>query len=229
VTGLNAFEVLYTTRAMRRLTADPPITSEEISRIVDTAIRAPAGGGVLRVRFVAVTHADTKAAIGPIWRNAFSARRSGHFDPEIERLRASGDGDAADNLTKVVASSQHLADHLEEAGLILFAFGAPGDEASVFPAMWTACLAARALGIGSVFTRILVRDACEEVERILGANDSDWRLQGVLPMGRPLGRWGVAPRPNVTEACYSQRWGNPVEWQAPAARWWAAEGTGGEG
>ena len=176
---------------------------------------------MLRVRFVAVTDEVTKQQIAPIWKEAFAARRASHFDPETERLRASGDDEAADKLAKVVASSQYLADHVADAGLILFAFGAPGDEPSVFPAMWSACLAARALGIGSVFTRILVRDACEEVEQILGADDPRWRLQGVLPMGRPLGRWGVAPRPASTDACFGERWGNPVTWSAPHDRWWA--------
>lgn len=216
---MDAFEVLYTTRAMRRM-EPAPIAPGDVARIVDAAIRAPAGGGELRVRFVAVTDEDTKAGVGPIWRAAFAARRASHFDPEIDRLATSGEEDRAAKLANLVNSSQYLADHLEDAGAILFAFGLPGDEASVLPAMWSACLAARALGIGSVFTRILVRDAREEIEHLLGAQDSGWRLQGVLPLGRPLGRWGVAPRSDAAGACYSERWGQPVGWTAPPERWW---------
>ena len=215
----SAFEVLYTTRAMRRLRSDP-IPSEDIARIVDAAIRAPAGGGALRVRFVAVTAPDTKQAAGAIWKRAFAARRAAHFDPLLDEHLASGDEESATRLRKLIASSQYLADHFAEAPLILFAFGHPEDEASVFPAMWSACLAARALGVGSVFTRILVRDARQETEHLLGVRDTAWQLHGVLPMGYPVGRWGVAPRPDVVDACYSERWGEAVSWRAPPERWW---------
>ena len=219
---MDAFESLYTTRAMRRLRPDP-IAPDDVARIVDAAIRAPAGGGALRVCFVAVTAAETKQAIGAIWHQAFAARRAGHFDRLLAECVAAGDEDGAAKMRKLISSSQYLADHIAEVPLILFAFGAPGDEPSVYPAMWSACLAARALGIGSVFTRILVRDAQEAIERLLGATDPEWRLQGVLPIGYPLGRWGVAPRPPATAACYANRWGEPVTWGDPADRWWEAD------
>jgi nitroreductase len=204
---------------MRRLRSDP-IPPEDIARIVDAAIRAPAGGGFLRVRFVAVTELDTKRAVGAVWQSAFSIRRAEHFDLQLAERVEAGDEEGASKIRKLIDSSQYLADHIGEAPLILFAFGLPDDEPSVFPAMWSACLAARSLGIGSVFTRILVRDAQEEIEHLLGVHDSPWRLQGVIPMGYPLGRWGVAPRPSATEACYSERWGEPVSWSAPPDRWW---------
>jgi nitroreductase len=218
---MDAFEALHTTRAMRRLRSDR-IPPDDVARIVDAAIRAPAGGGVLRVRFVAVTDDETKAETATIWRRAFALRRASHFDPLLDEVVVSGNEDEAVKLRKLIASSQYLADHLAEAPLILFAFGHAEDEASVLPAMWSACLAARALGIGSTFTRILVRDAREEIERLLGAASSGWALHGVVPMGYPLGRWDVAPRPPAPDACYSGRWGQPVEWSAPPARWWSA-------
>lgn len=216
----NAFEVLSTTRAMRRLRPDP-IPDEVVARIVDAAIRSPAGGGVLRVRFVAVTEQATKKSIATVWHAAFAARREAHFDRLLEDHVAAGDDEAATKLRKLISSSQYLADHIGEAPLILFVFGHPDDEASTFPAMWSACLAARAFGIGSVFTRIMVRDAKEEMESLLGVDDPDWTLHGVLPMGYPLGRWGVAPRPPAEGACYAERWGEPVNWSSPPQRWWA--------
>lgn len=218
---MDAFEMLYTTRAMRRLRNDP-IPAEDVARIIDAAIRAPAGGGVLRVRFVAVTDEGTKARVATVWKRAFAARRAGHFGPMLDRLVTAGQEDEAGELRKLIASSQYLADHLAVVPLILFAFGHEDDEASVFPAMWSACLAARALGIGSTFTRILVRDAREEVERLLGAPSGEWMLHGVLPMGRPIGRWDVAPRPPAAEACYAERWGRRVAWRAPTPLWEAS-------
>lgn len=216
----NPFEVLSTTRAMRRLEARP-VPPEDIARIVDVAIRAPAGGGNLRVRFVAVTEPSTKREVGVTWKRAFATRRAEHFEPLLEQRLSDGDQPGAVKLRKLISSSQYLADHIADAPLILFAFGGADDEASVFPAMWSACLAARALGIGSVFTRILVRDARAAIEDLLGVDDDEWHLYGVLPMGYPLGRWGVAPRPPATEACYAERWGAPVTWSGLPERWWA--------
>lgn len=215
---MDVFEALYTTRAMRRLRSDP-IAPEDVARIIDAAIRAPAGGGRLRVRFVAVTDDATKRQVAEVWQRAFAARRANHFDPLLDDLVATGHIDDAEKLRKLIGSSQYLADHLAHVPLVLFAFGHADDEASVFPAMWSACLAARALGIGSTFTRILVRDAREEIERLLRAPSAEWMLHGVIPMGYPLGRWDVAVRPPATEACFAERWGQPVRWSAPARPW----------
>jgi len=64
--------------------------------------------------------------------------------------------------------------------------------ASVFPAVQNLILAARSLGIGTCLTTVFrihepeVRAVCEIPDR--------YEIAALLPLGRPLGHWGVAPR-----------------------------------
>ena len=53
---MDALELLYTTRAMRRLAPDP-VDDETIAKLLDAALRGPSGGNRMRVRFVVVATA----------------------------------------------------------------------------------------------------------------------------------------------------------------------------
>ena len=64
-------EALYTTRAMRRVTADP-IPHDVQARILDAAIRAPTGGNAQNWRFLLVDDPDVRAQIGPIYRRCIT-------------------------------------------------------------------------------------------------------------------------------------------------------------
>jgi nitroreductase len=76
------------------------------------------------------------------------------------------------------------------------------------------CLAARAEGLGSTYTTLLTL-AAAEVNRILGVpDDAGTRLFAALPMGYPVGKWGVAPRQPAHEVTFANRWGNPPTWRA---------------
>jgi len=58
-------------------------------------------------------------------------------------------------LLKVQASAQHLADQFEGVPLFMFAFSGNDTSGSIFPAVWSAQLAARAEGVGSALTTVL--------------------------------------------------------------------------
>ena len=59
-------------------------------------------------------------------------------------------------MLKVQRSAQWLADHFEEVPLFLFGFvQADPTGGSIFPAVWSAQLAARAEGVGSSLTAVL--------------------------------------------------------------------------
>ena len=58
--GVDVYEALYTTRAMRRVKPDPiPVEVQE--RILDAAIRAPSGGNSQTWRFLLVDDRDVLA------------------------------------------------------------------------------------------------------------------------------------------------------------------------
>jgi len=73
--------------------------------------------------------------------------------------------------------------------------------------MWSAMLAARAEGIGSTLTGVMQTFVGDEAMEILGVpKDEGWHMHGVVPMGYPTGRWGVAPRSPVNEVAARNSW-----------------------
>ncbi|MCC6183660.1 MAG: nitroreductase, partial [Microthrixaceae bacterium] len=70
--------------------------------------------------------------------------------------------------------------------------------------------AARAHGVGSTLTAVLLF-ADGEVKEILGVPaDEGWNQAGCVLMGYPTGRWGVAERQPVQQVSYRNRWGEPL-------------------
>ncbi len=213
-------EALYTTRAMRRVRPDP-IPADVQARILDAAIRAPSGGNVQGWRFLLVDDPAVKAQLGPLYRDAIGQLWKTAYAERIERARgAPGDPDSA-ALLRVVASAQHLADHFEEVPLYLFGFSR-GDPSggSIFPAIWSAQLAARAEGVGSALTSVLGIFHGAEAMQILGVPEGKgWVMACCVSFGYPSGRWGVAARRPVHEVAYRNRWGNPVGFEVAEPLW----------
>ena len=91
---------------------------------------------------------------------------------------------------------------------------------SIFPAVWSAMLAARGEGIGSALTSVLgaFRDA--ETLSVLGVPpDRGWINVCCVSFGYPMGRWGVAPRTPVDQVAFRNRWGQPLGLDIPAPLW----------
>jgi hypothetical protein len=124
-------------------------------------------------------------------------------------------------LLRVQASAQHLADHFEDVPLFLFAFSR-GDMSggSIFPAVWSAQLAARAEGVGSALTSVLGFFHGEEALQILGVPaGKGWTMACCVSFGYPTGRWGVAPRRPAHEVAYRNRWGTSIGFEVNEPLW----------
>ena len=195
---MEAREVLYTTRSMRRLRPDP-VPEEVVARIVDAGLRAPCPGEEQPWRFVVVTERPTMARLGTLWRRTRDALLVDMPNLYPNEAQAS--------------SSRYLHDHFDDVPVAIFGYGPEGGgAATVVPALWSMCLAARAEGVGATFTQLLSR-VQPEVDEILGLPaDAAVRLFGVLPMGYPLGRWGVARRRPASEVAFAERWGSAPAW-----------------
>jgi len=201
---MDAREVLYTTRAMRRLRPDP-VPEDVLQRILDAAIRAPCGGNEQSWRFLVVRDRTTLAALGPHYRAALrelygdAARR---FPP----------GTAQRNY----ASAVYLAEHFEDIPTCVFGYRASRDPqwdgATMYPALWQICLAARIEGVGSTMTTLLAGPStAANVDALLGVpSEGGWRQFGMVPLGYPLGRWGVPDRQPVARVAFADRWGNEL-------------------
>lgn len=208
-------EALYTTRAMRRLAPDP-IPDDILQRILDAAIRAPSAGNQHRFRFLAVRDPATKKAFQTLYREALDEANATRYAKLAEAVRT---GAATPAQARVWGSAAHLADRLHEVPVLLFALGVPDGESSVFPAVWSACLAARAEGVGSTLTTLL-KARRAEAEALLGLPDGcEYRMVAMVPLGWPCGRWGTAVRPPLHELVFAERWGQPPEWTVEEPLW----------
>lgn len=191
-------EALYTTRAMRRLKPDS-IPLDAQARILDAAIRAPHIGEGWR--FVLVDDPGVKARLAPLYERAMVGlmEQSGG---KVEDMRTL-DGP----IGRAVRSALHLARNFADVPLVLIGFGRTAEGSGIYPALWSAMLAARAEGVGSTLTGVLGSYFADEVFEILGVpRDEGWHMHGAVPMGYPTGRWGVAPRTPVHEVAGRNSW-----------------------
>ena len=217
---MDLHEALYTTRAMRRVT-DAPIPLDAQARIVDAAIRAPSGGNQQGWRFVLVDDKELIAKLGPLYRDAMDQLWTTVYKDRIEAATAMPRDDASVQFDKVRASAQWLADHFETVPLYLIAFSRfDPSGASIYPALWSAMLAARAEGVGSCLTAVLSVFHHAAVLELLGVPaDQGWGMSACVSFGYPTGRWGVAPRRPVHEVTYRNRWGDPAGFEVPTPLW----------
>jgi nitroreductase len=213
-------EALYTTRAMRRVKPDP-ISNDVVARILDAAVRAPSGGNQQRWRFLLVTDAERKAKLQQWYRTGLDELNATQYKATQDMIT---NGDPNDPVVaqakRTNASAQWLADNLHKVPLIVLAFGKPNGESSLYPALWSAQLAARAEGIGTALTTLLFKYYRDEVYELFGVpDDGEWVGMAMLTMGYPTGRWGVAQREPAHTAAFQEHWDRPVTWTADKPLW----------
>ena len=213
-------QALYTTRAMRRVRPDP-VPVDVQARILDAAIRAPSGGNTQNWRFLLVDDREVIGRIGPLYRHAIGQLWATVYADRLAAATADPEAPDSIEMGKLQRSAQWSADHFEEVPLFLFGFvQADPTGGSIFPAVWSAQLAARAEGVGSALTMVLGFFHPAEVFEILGVpTDEQWVMACCVSFGYPTGRWGVAPRRPVHEVSYRNRWGAPVGFTVHRALW----------
>ena len=212
-------DALYSTRAMRRVRPDP-IPLEVQARILDAAIRAPSGGNAQAWRFVLVDSPELKAELGPLYRDSISQLWSIVYKDRLEKAAAAPEAAASIELFKVQRSAQWLADHFEQVPLFLFAFSRSDPSGgSIYPAVWSAQLAARAEGVGSALTSVLGSFHGDEVRQILRVPDERWAIACTLSFGYPTGRWAVAKRRPVDEVAGRNGWDGELGFSVREPLW----------
>lgn len=209
---MDIYEALYTTRAMRRLKPDP-VPYDVQARILDAAIRAP--NIDQQWRFLLVDDPEIKSQLAPLYRQAFDRMVGG---PLRERFAGMMNDDSP--MGRTLRSGLHLYEHFAEVPLLLIGFGRTKEGSGIYPALWNAMLAARAEGIGSTLTGMIQSFFSAEAMDILGVpKDSGWYMHGVIPMGYPVGKWGVAPRKPVHEVAARNSWNGDLGFTVPEPLW----------
>lgn len=216
MTPVELFEALYTTRAMRRV-SDQPVGEEVAAAMLDAAIRSPSGGNSQNWRFLVITDPEVRAQLGPVYRSAHDQLLSTVYAGRWEEAKRAGD----ERTMQLMRSSRWLSDNFEQVPMWLMAFCRNDPSgASIYPAVWSAMLAARAHAVGTCLTTILGMFESAATFEVLGVPvDRGWVLSAAVSCGHPLGRWGLANRRPVEEVSYSDTWGQPLTFAVHGPRW----------
>jgi nitroreductase len=207
----DAWEVLYTTRAIRRFKPDP-IPDEIVRRLADAAIRAPSGSNQQTWRFLFVRDAETKRKMAEFAQEALAPVLDPTYITRVAGENAGGEKLA--EVSRIQRSVNYLARHFADVPLVLVPClvisgrATPTSGSSIYPAMWNLQLAARALGIGSVLTTIN-RHRNEEFKALLGIPEGVETF-ACVPLGYPQGHFGVGPRQAAETVSFMDKWGEPL-------------------
>lgn len=217
---MDLYEALYTTRAMRRVKTDP-IPAEVQAKILDAAIRAPSGGNTQNWRFLLVDDPEVKAKLGDLYQPALGMLWTTIYKERMEAAHADPESPTGAADIKMQRSAQYLADHWNDVPLFLLAFIQHDPTGgSIYPAVWSAMLAARAEGVGSALTSVMGMIYKEQVLDILGVpKDEGWINACCVSFGYPTGKWGIAARRPAHEVAYRNQWGTPMDFEVPEPLW----------
>jgi nitroreductase len=195
-------EAMFTQRSIRRMRPDP-IPVAHLHVIIAAAAKAPNGSNRQIGRLLVATDRDKIAAFGELYQRSWWAKRK-------EDQGWSGPEDVSPGDTSM-APAMRLAGEMKDVPCVVFVLSEPphGPE-SVLPAAQNLMLAARALGIGSVPTRLYPGDH-DEFRALFGVPDHI-EVHFAIPLGYPQGRFGPTTRLPTAETTYWNQWGDAAPW-----------------
>jgi nitroreductase len=200
------FEIMRTTRAMRRLKPDP-VPDELIRKILEAGICAANGGNTQKWRFLVIKDPAIKKAVQVHYKRAFDEVIGPRY-----KTSAPPPGVTREQYDRQHAAVEYLTEHFHEAPVWIVACLDEGTAmptrssgASIYPAVQNMLLAARALGLGATLTtRHLLHE--KESEAALGLPPGV-RSYAILPIGYPMGKFGPVGRGPLGDIVYQDRWG----------------------
>lgn len=203
-------ELLGTTRAVRKrldLTRDVP--RDLITECLELAVQAPTGSNSQTWRWVVVDDADKRKALAELYRKG----AEGYLTEAGTQAEGSGDVQTQ----RVFSSAMFLMEHLHEVPvhLIPCVQGRPpepieltmasGLYGSIYPAVWSFQLAARARGLGTALTTLHLLHEKEAAE-ILGLPEDVLQV-ALLPVAYTIGTdFKRAKRPPVDNITHWNTW-----------------------
>jgi len=205
--GTDLFEIIHTTRAMRRLKPDP-VPDELIGKILLAGQAAASGGNAQRWRFLVLKDQKIKQAVQTYYKRAFDEV----VGPRYATSSPPPGSDAA-RYKRQLAAVEYLTDHYHEAPVWIVACLEDGSNptrsagSSIYPAVQNMLLAARALGLGSTLTTRHIAYE-KEVDAAMGIPPG-FHSYAILPIGYPMGRFGPVGRGPLAEVVYLDGWGKP--------------------
>ena len=196
------FTALSTCRAMRRL-QDKPVPRETLEKLVFYATRASNPGNSQLWSFVVLTDPAKKKRIGEAVRAVMGPAFAG---------RGAGSGTATER--RMLDSARHLVANLERVPALIFVCAKDGYPpnnpnrafvwSAIYPASQNLIVAARGLGLGTVFTTFQM--VAEKVVReTLGIPD-EILIGTTICVGYPQRPFGPVARKPVADVIHWEKW-----------------------
>ena len=206
--------LLTTTRAVRkRLDLTRPVPTDLVLECLRVAVQAPAGGNIQRWRWLLVDDPELKAGLAGLYARSYA--------PYMAEQRAAVATSGREDADRIMASSDHLTEHLQDVPLLVIPcqLGRPepsmtqgmvaGFYGSILPAVWSFMLAARARGLGTAWTTLHLGYEAEAGE-LLGIPETVSQV-ALIPTAFYTGEtFQPASRRPVEEITYRNRWKQPV-------------------
>jgi nitroreductase len=199
-------EVLSTTRAVRkRLDLTRPVEREVLQECLRLAQQAPTGSYAQNWHFVLVTDGEKRQRLAELWRSG--------ADAYLAKRRGDGEGQVG----RIMSAVDHLYEHLHEVPVhVIPCVEGRTDHApvvvqasrwgSIIPAAWSFMLAARARGLGSVWTTFHLRHEREAAE-LLGIPFDEVMQAALIPIAYTVGTdFRPAARAPLDTMVHWDRW-----------------------
>ncbi len=192
---LSPDELLSTTRAVRkRLDLDRKVPLEVVRECIELAVQAPSGSNRQGWHWLVVTDAEKRRALGELYRRGFEEYAS---SPDYPGNQAVEDPEADGVRQRVASSAQYLSQHMGEVPVLLVpcisgrvdnvpSARSASHWASLFPAVWSFCLAARSRGLGTAWTTLHLKYEREAAE-LLGVPYETVAQGALLPVAYTKG------------------------------------------
>ena len=206
---MDVFEAMETCRAMRYLKPDP-IPDDVIERILYGATRASNPGNSQGWHFVVVRDEEKRRRV----RDAIVAGIGDAIGATADAMDSASDPVER----RIMAGAQHLLENLHLAPVLVLVCSrvvyppqAPSLDmvwCTVYPAAQNLIVAARALGIGSVFTTFGMQagDALHDIFDI----PKDVIVGNIIPLGYPERSFGPVARKPLADVVHYDAWNDAL-------------------
>ena len=192
---LTSDQLLTTTRSVRkRLDLNRPVEREVIEECLAIAHQAPTGSNRQDWHFVVVTDPAKRAALGDCYRRGWQAYRDSGGGAGNQ---LSGDAARDAVMTRISDSSTYLSQHMGNVPVLVVpciagrtdglpAASQAGKWGSILPAVWSFMLAARARGLGTVWTTLHLPHEREAAD-VLGIPYNEFMQTALIPVAYTIG------------------------------------------
>ena len=201
----DVFEIMSTTRSMRRLKPDP-VPDDLIRKVLEAGLGAANGGNTQKWRFMVIKNPAIKQAVQVWYKKAFDEIVGPRY-----ATSAPPPGVTAPKYQRQHGAVEYLTEHYHEAPVWIVACLEDGPNpnrsagASVYPAVQNMLLACRALGLGSTLTTRHLQFE-KETEAALGLPPGV-HSYAILPIGWPMGKFGPTGRGKMADFVYGDKYG----------------------